>query len=99
MKIPAFNENILRKLADVLAETSGGLTGFEIGLLLRQVDIHDSDLTTKRHRLFDALKKRQDKDCCGNLELRLYKLQWTQCALSWPKCYFSKSPQSIKRSS
>jgi uncharacterized protein (TIGR02391 family) len=67
MKIVNFNENVLQKICDVLGATNDGLTGFEISTLLKQVGILDSELSTKRHRLFDALKKRQDNDKCGNL--------------------------------
>lgn len=67
MKIPLFNENVLQAICDVLGATDDGLTGFEIAKLLKQVEIQDSEISTKKHRLFDALKKRQDRDKCGNL--------------------------------
>jgi uncharacterized protein (TIGR02391 family) len=67
MKFEPFESNLLQRFCDVLGETVGGLTGTEIGKLLVQLDIEDSNISTKRERLYDALKKRQDRDRCGNL--------------------------------
>jgi uncharacterized protein (TIGR02391 family) len=51
-----------------LADTSGGLTGTEIGGLLQTLGIDDSSPgITKRHRLFAALGGRQRRDRCANL--------------------------------
>jgi uncharacterized protein (TIGR02391 family) len=58
--IPPWPENIISGVAEVLGETTTGLTGTEIGQLLRQVrapDIHPD--ITKRHRLRDALAAKQ----------------------------------------
>jgi len=66
-RIPIFEESVLRSLCDVLGDTANGLTGSEIGLLLQSCGIDDpSPGITKRHRLFDALQKRQQRDKCGN---------------------------------
>lgn len=65
--VPSFEESVLRSLCDVLGDTANGLTGSEIGFLLQSCEIDDpSPGITKRHRLFDALKKRQQRDKCGN---------------------------------
>ena len=65
--IPSFAFDVLRGVADVLGATSGGLTGSEIGHLLAQVRVPDTDPTmTKRHRLFNALAARQNRDKAGN---------------------------------
>jgi len=57
----------LKKICDILGDTYEGLTGSEIGGLLRRLGIEDpSPMMTKRKRLFEALKKRQERDRCGN---------------------------------
>ena len=66
--IQVFEPTKLESLCNVLADTSTGLTGSEIGKLLRQLGIddpHSSD--TKRTRLYQALYSRQLKDRSGNL--------------------------------
>jgi len=66
--LPTFDEVHLQKICDVLGATEPGLTGAEIGGLLRQLGIADpSPERTKRHRLYEALKARQHQDHCGNL--------------------------------
>jgi uncharacterized protein (TIGR02391 family) len=65
--IDAFNDNQLEQVCVVLADTSTGLTGSEIGKLLRDLNIADPmPSTTKRHRLYDALLNKQQQDGCGN---------------------------------
>jgi len=57
----------LEAIADVLGHTSAGLTGSEIGKLLRRCGIDDPEPSmTKRVRLANALKARQSKDGCAN---------------------------------
>jgi uncharacterized protein (TIGR02391 family) len=64
---PAFADDQLQSLCDVLGETNEGLTGSEIGRLLRSCGIADSNpALTKRHRLFEALIARQAQDGCSN---------------------------------
>jgi uncharacterized protein (TIGR02391 family) len=67
MRIPALDAGVLQALCDVLADTGAGLTGSEIGQLLAHLAIEDSEISTKRHRLNDALGRRQARDGCGNL--------------------------------
>lgn len=57
--IPVFDLANLQAISDVLGDTQAGLTGGQIGQLLAQSGIADSDVSTKRHRLFDALARRQ----------------------------------------
>lgn len=58
----------LQRICDVLADTSSGLTGSEIGKLLSDLAIADLlPAMTKRHRLYEALRGRQQQDRCGNL--------------------------------
>ena len=64
--IPMFTEGQLRAICDVLGDTDTGLTGAQIGELLRQCGIDDPGPFTKRHRLYEALSIRQQRDRCGN---------------------------------
>lgn len=65
--IPQFSDGQLQRICDVLADTSTGLTGSEIGRLLRELGIEDPmQSMTKRHRLYEALRARQHQDRCGN---------------------------------
>lgn len=51
-----FSQSQLQAIADALGATEGGLTGSEIGHLLRVARMADPDpASTKRHRLFNAL--------------------------------------------
>lgn len=66
--VEAFNETHLERVCDVLADTSSGLTGSEIGRFLSELGIDDPMPTmTKRHRLYGALLARQRRDGCGNI--------------------------------
>lgn len=66
-KFPEFDKEILQKICDILGDTATGLTGSEIGQLLRDCNIDDpSPGITKRHRLFEALSRCQERDRCGN---------------------------------
>ena len=66
--VPSFELSVLERICDVLADTSAGLTGTQIGKLLSQLGIHDPmPGMTKRIRLFEALKQRQEQDRCANL--------------------------------
>ncbi|NJN66685.1 MAG: TIGR02391 family protein [Chloroflexaceae bacterium] len=65
--LPLFEEPQLRALCDILGHTEHGLKGHEIGELLRACGIDDPEPSnTKRHRLFEALRARQEQDQCGN---------------------------------
>lgn len=67
MPLPAIDEAHLEQICNVLADTTTGLTGTEIGTLLRRLDIADPNASaTKRVRLYDALSSRQRGDRCGN---------------------------------
>ncbi len=66
-QIPSFDETILRAICNVLGDTSTGLTGSEIGQVLRDCRIDDPNPTdTKRYRLYEALSQRQNRDHYGN---------------------------------
>ena len=65
--IPKFDEPNLRAIADILGDTSTGLTGSEIGRYLRECSLPDPiPAMTKRHRLYAALSEKQNSDSCAN---------------------------------
>lgn len=67
MAIPTFEATKLQAICDVLGDTEHGLTGGEIGRALAAVGIEDPLAgATKRHRIFEALAARQQRDRCGN---------------------------------
>lgn len=69
--VPPIRETALQAICDVLGDTDSGLTGSEIGRYLAQAGIEDpTPQMTKRHRLFHALKIRQDRDKSANHVLR-----------------------------
>jgi len=67
MPIPSFPNAVLEKLCAVLADTETGLTGTQIGRYLQECGIHDPEPSlTKRHRLYEALSRRQASERCAN---------------------------------
>lgn len=87
--IPKIDENILQQFCNVVGDTTSGLTGSEIGQLLSQAGIDDLQPTiTKRTRLFEALRTRQDKDGCSNnilafTEKVMNPVRYTNCPESF----------------
>ena len=68
---PSFPPAELESVCRVLADTTGGLTGTEIGNLLSQLGIRDPAAgITKWKRLLAALSEQQQRDRCGNNVLR-----------------------------
>jgi len=66
-RIPQFSPSQLESISRSIADTSSGLTGSEIGEVLRQCQIEDIDpLSTKWRRLNNALSNKQVNDKCGN---------------------------------
>lgn len=65
--ITKFPDANLQSLCEILGDTQTGLTGAEIGRFLRECRIADPipDMT-KRHRLYAALRAKQESDNCGN---------------------------------
>ncbi|HZG41491.1 MAG TPA: TIGR02391 family protein, partial [Longimicrobium sp.] len=62
-----FSAAELESLCKALADTTSGLTGTEIGQVLRQVGVDDLDpALTKWKRLFNALAARQNRDRSGD---------------------------------
>lgn|SRR5262245_34117346 len=65
--IPKLDEANLQAIADILADTDEGLTGSEIGRFLRERGFSDPlPQMTKRHRLYAALREKQNADRCAN---------------------------------
>jgi len=88
MGLAAFDPAALQAICDVLADTSTGLTGSEIGRLLAQLGIADSVISTKRYRLCDALTQRQARDRSGNcvgafIEAAMKPVRWSGRATEW----------------
>lgn len=64
-------EHVVEDVADVLGETTSGLSGSEIGRLLDRARIEDvAPGITKRHRLREALVARQARDGAANCVIR-----------------------------
>jgi uncharacterized protein (TIGR02391 family) len=67
---PAFTAGQLEALCQCLAETTGGLTGTEIGRILAQAKVRDVDpAMTKWKRLFNALSAAHNRDGHGGRTL------------------------------
>ncbi len=78
MRIPPFNDELLRSLCDILGATNVGLTNAEIDQLLSSAKIEDPHAKkypknpyyyhpiSKRERLYQALSQRQKQDQCAN---------------------------------
>jgi uncharacterized protein (TIGR02391 family) len=66
-KVPPFDPPQITAIAKILADTSSGLTGSEIEVLLRQCEIADPDpQNTKWKRLYNAFAEFQNKHQVGN---------------------------------
>lgn len=66
-QIPQFSPSQLESISKSIGDTSSGLTGSEIGEVLRQCQIEDIDpLNTKWRRINNALANKQNQDKCGN---------------------------------
>lgn len=92
MAIERLDTATLEALCGVLGDTGDGLTGSEIGGLLRQCQIDDvAPGITKRHRLYEALAARQQRDGVAN-----NVLAFVQAALH-PARYVGKSQLFAER--
>lgn len=66
-KIPPFEPAVVESVCRVLGDTSQGLTGTEIGRLLADAGIPDTDpSSTKWKRLFNAIAEIQNRKQLGN---------------------------------
>jgi len=93
--IPPFEETVLRAICNILGATNDGLTGSEIGQLLRDCGIEDPlPGSTKRDRLFEALYQRQHKDGVGNHVVAfIYKAMNPARYVSAPQIFESRRSQ------
>lgn len=92
MAIERLDTATLEALCGVLGDTGDGLTGSEIGGLLRQCQIDDvAPGITKRHRLYEALAARQQRDGVAN-----NVLAFVQAAMH-PARYVGKSQLFAER--
>lgn len=65
--IPKIDAAHLEAICGILGDTSEGLTGSEMGRLLERCGIADPvPGMTKRHRLFEAIRAKQESDGCAN---------------------------------
>src|SRR5438067_10745825 len=72
--MPRLNDANLQAVCDVLGDTGTGLTGTEIGRYLSECNCPDPiPQMTKRHRLFAALREKQENDRCANGVLAFVK--------------------------
>ncbi|SEI82843.1 TIGR02391 family protein [Dyadobacter sp. SG02] len=66
-KQPPISEEVLRGISQVIGDTNAGLSGSEIGHLLANAKIADTDPTlTKWRRLFNAFANWQNQNQCSN---------------------------------
>ena len=66
-KIEPIPSEVLENICQVVADTNTGLTGTEIGRLLSDTMIPDTDPSlAKRHRLYNAFTNVQNKHQCSN---------------------------------
>jgi len=66
-RIPAIPSEVLENICRIIANTDTGLTGTEIGRLLAESLMQDTDPTmTKWKRLFNAFANYQNKQKCSN---------------------------------
>ncbi len=96
MTITSLDEPVLQKLCAVLADTSTGLTGSEIGRYLQYCGILDPEpLLTKRIRLFQALHKRQTEDRCANNVISFVQNSFSPVLYTDNREYFESKRKEI----
>lgn len=65
--VPSIDDPTLQALCEFLGATDTGLSGTEIGRFLAECRIEDIEPSIKkRHRLFKALRSKQQQDRCAN---------------------------------
>jgi len=58
----------MEAICEVLGATEGGLTGSEIGELRHRIGVpYPGPTVTKRQRIFEALRVRQERNNAGNI--------------------------------
>jgi uncharacterized protein (TIGR02391 family) len=98
MPVPEIPLPALEQLANVLADTSTGLTGSEIGKYLSQCGIPDVNPSmTKRIRLFEALRDKQLSDRCANNVIAFVQASFSPVRYTDSHDYFERKRLEINR--
>jgi len=98
MVIPEIPLPALEQLSNVLANTSTGLTGSEIGRYLRQCGIEDViPGATKRTRLYEAFRQKQAQDRCANNIIGFIKASFSPVLYTESADYFDRKRQEINK--
>lgn len=96
MPIPELPLPVLEQLSNVLAETSTGLTGSEIGRYLQECGIPDPEpATTKRRRLYSALRQKQETDRCANNVIAFLQAAFSPVRFTAAHDYFDRKRAEI----
>lgn len=67
MRLLSFSLSALQSISDILGHTEDGFSGTKIGKFLSECNILDvAPSLTKRIRLYEALRAKQDQDKCAN---------------------------------
>lgn len=73
--LPKIQSEILRKICDIIGETSGGLSNTEIDKMLKDCGIGDIAVgLNKRTRVYEALAYKQNQDNCSNNIFQFIKM-------------------------
>ncbi len=99
--VDCFCDVHLQRLCDVLAATNTGLSGSEIGKLLN--DLHIADpygnlppfTKSKRARLYEALRAKQQQDQCGNLIIEFIHRTMDPVRYTGNSAYFESRRQEL----
>jgi uncharacterized protein (TIGR02391 family) len=65
-RLPPLRDNVIRRISEIIGETSTGLTGTQIARMLAQTRIPDPGEMTKRQRVYQALGDVQRRDGAAN---------------------------------
>lgn len=98
MPIPELPLPVLEQLSYVLADTSTGLTGNEIGRYLRECGIADPEpMNTKRARLYNALLQKQATDRCANNVIAFVQTAFSPVRHTDAHDYFDRKRAELNR--
>ena len=93
---PPFSAEELTHICHELADTVTGLTGSEIGYVLNQIDVEDTDPPmTKWKRLFNALVARQNRDQSGNKVLAFISKALAPARFVGKRDFFVQKAESV----
>lgn len=93
---PPFSAEELTHICQELADTVTGLTGSEIGYILSNIGVEDTDPTmTKWKRLFNALVKRQNRDQKGNIVLSFISKALAPARFVGKRDFYAQKMESV----